>query len=574
MLRSIRKILAPPVFENDDEKTFAARLLNVILWAGIAIFILAGLVAYLIERNFASLAVLSILTLVYLGLVYAMHLGFVRPVSYLVTLAAFMGITAAIGITGGIFSSSIPAFITVSLIAGLLLGLRSGIIVTILSLLTTLAIAIAGSRGLLPENPTLPGNYLSAWTTLTVITISTTTFFILAVQGLNEANQKSRQSEAKFKNLNNNLEARIQERTQELELANTKNMERANRLRLIAEISQKLNNLRSSTELLNEITEQISLAFGFYHVAVYLLDSKGKDAVLRAANSQGGKTLLAQGQRIKIGQIGIVSYVANTGSPRIALDVGKDAVFFNSPELPETHSEVALPLRISGNTIGVLDVQSTESGAFNNEDVDTLSLLADQISVSIQNARLLEETQLALTEAQATYNQAAQYSWREMTQRNSTGFRYANGTIEVLKDKPLENQGASKPGRKSAASDKTSDFEILAIPINLRGEELGLLNIRQPGRSTAWSEPEVRLYTSIVERLAAALENARLVEETNNRAERDRTITYIADKLGSSIRVETILRTAAEELSRVISGSEVLIQLQNETAPENLPDTA
>jgi GAF domain-containing protein len=572
MLQPIRKILAPPVFENDDEKTFAARLLNVILWAGIAIFILAGLVAYLIEKNFASLVVLSLLTLVYLGLVYAMHLGFVRPVSYLVTLAAFVGITAVIGITGGIFSSSIPAFITVSLIAGLLLGLRSGIFVTLLSTITTLAIAIAGSRGLLPESPTLPGNYMSAWTTLTVITISTTTFFILAVQGLNEANQKSHQSEAKFKNLNNELEAHIREHTRELELANAQNLKRASRLRTIAEISQKLNNVRSSTELLSEITEQISLAFGFYHVAVYLLDPKGEDAVLRAANSQGGKMLLAQGQRIKIGQIGIVSYVANTGSPRVALDVGKDAVFFNSPELPETHSEVALPLRIGRNVIGVLDVQSAESGAFNNEDVDTLNLLADQISISIQNARLLEETQLALIEAQATYNQTARYSWREMTQRNSTGFRYANGTIEVLKEKPLENQAVSKTGRKPAISDKASDFEILAIPINLRGEELGLLNIRQPGRSTAWSEPEVRLYSSIVERLAAALENARLVEETNNRAERDRTITYIADKLGSSIRVETILRTAAEELSRVISGSEVLIQLQNEAAPDNLPD--
>lgn len=569
MFQRIRKILTPPIFENDAEKTFTARLLNVILWAGIVIFQIAGLVTYPIDKNSATLVVLGILTAIYLGLLGAMRQGYVRPVSYLVTLAAFMGIAAASGLTGGVLSPSSAAFITISLIAGLLLGSKAGIFATVLSILTTLGMALAGMQGLLPGNFPPGSNYLSAWVALSVINLSTTSIFILAVQGLNQANQKSRQSELQFKNLNSELEARIQARTEELGQANAKNAERANRLRTIAEISQKLNSVKNSNELLDEITEQTSRAFGFYHVAVYLLDPRGENAILRAANSAGGKALLAQGQSIKIGQLGIISYVANTGSPRIALDVGKDAVFFNSPELPETRSEMALPLKISSTLIGVLDVQSTESEAFTNEEVDSLGLLADQISISIQNARLFEETQQALTEAQTTFNQAARYSWREMTQRSANIYRYANGTIEVLKEKPQETQ-APKTSRKSAGNEKSLDFEQLAIPINLRGEELGLLNIRQPGRSTAWTEAETRLYTAIVERLAGALENARLVEETNNRAERDRTITYIADKLGSSIRVETILRTAAEELSRVIAGSEVLIQLQSEAVPENL----
>jgi GAF domain-containing protein len=561
MFQRLRKIIAAPVFE-DDEKTYTARLLNVILWAGIVIFLIAGILTFAVSGQVISLVVLGALITVYLGLVYAMHQGYVKPVSYLVTLSAFTGITASTAISGGIFSPSSAAFITVTLIAGFLLGSRAGILVTFLSVLVTLGLAILGNQGLLPTDEALENTFISSWVTLTVIIFSTTTFFILAVQNLNNANKKSRNSETQFKKLTNELENRIREHTRDLELANSKNLERAGQLRAIAEISQTFTGLKNINELLTEITDQISQVLGFYHVGIYLLDSRGEYAILRATNSQGGQRMLEQGHRLKVGQMGIVGYVTSTGSPRIALDVGKDAIFFDVPELPETRSEIALPLRIGGNIIGALDVQSTKSAAFTDEDLDTLSLLAGQIAISIQNARLFNETRLALAEAQAASTQSSQAGWRDITQRGSFGYRFANGAIEPYKEQTAETSGPETTDRKPAAAAKASDFELLAIPISIRGEELGMLNIRQTGRSMAWADSEIRLYTSIVERLSSALENARLVEETNNRAERDRTITSIADKLGSSTRVESILRTAAEELSRVISGSEVLIQLQ------------
>jgi GAF domain-containing protein/HAMP domain-containing protein len=352
------------------------------------------------------------------------------------------------------------------------------------------------------------------------------------------------------------LEQRVKERTVDLERANQETTQRAKTLRTIAEISNTVTSLDSLDELLPKITQRTSEALGVYHTGIFMVDANGEYAVLRAANSAGGQKMLARGHRLKVGQVGIVGYVSGSGIARIALDVGKDAVFFNNPDLPETRSELALPLKLRGKTVGVLDVQSVERAAFTSEDIDTLSLLAGQIAITIQNARLFEETERALLEAQTIYGQSARSSWREFASRGVLGFQYAGGNISTLK--PLEKATAKQTGLGA----KLMEAETLSIPISVHGDQLGVLNIRQPERSNAWSESEIRLYQSIVERLSFALENARLIEETAKNAERDRTITKIGDKLSASTQVEAILRTAAEELSRALKGSEVLVQLQ------------
>lgn len=351
------------------------------------------------------------------------------------------------------------------------------------------------------------------------------------------------------------LEQRVKERTADLERANQETTQRAKTLRTIAEISNTVTSLESLDELLPKITQRTSEALGVYHTGIFMVDANGEYAVLRATNSAGGQKMLARGHRLKVGQVGIVGYVSGSGIARIALDVGKDAVFFNNPDLPETRSELALPLKLRGKTVGVLDVQSIERAAFTSEDIDTLSLLAGQIAITIQNARLFEETERALLEAQTIYGQSARSSWREFASRGVLGFQYASGNISALK--PLEEATANQTGLGALM-----EAETLSIPISVHGDQLGVLNIRQPERSNAWSESEIRLYQSIVERLSFALENARLIEETAKNAERDRTITKIGDKLSASTQVEAILRTAAEELSRALKGSEVLVQLQ------------
>ncbi|MCC6568485.1 MAG: GAF domain-containing protein, partial [Anaerolineales bacterium] len=201
------------------------------------------------------------------------------------------------------------------------------------------------------------------------------------------------------------LEQRVADRTSELSDANKRNEIRARQFESIARVARTIGSTQELDAMLPKIAETISRQFGFYHVGIFLLDSQQNYAILSASNSEGGKKMLANRHKLKVGETGIVGNVASTGKPRVALDTGQDAIYFNNPFLPDTHSEIALPLLAGNVVIGALDVQSKDVNAFSDEDVDALSILADQVSVAIQNARQHEETRKALSESEALSRQ-------------------------------------------------------------------------------------------------------------------------------------------------------------------------
>jgi len=357
------------------------------------------------------------------------------------------------------------------------------------------------------------------------------------------------------------LESNVEDRTAELRIANEKNNRRASQFEAIAQITRAVTSISNQEDLLPQITQSISKAFGFYHVGIFLVDEKKEYAVLRAANSAGGQKMLQRQHRLRVGQQGIVGYVANTGQPRIALDVGDDAVFFTNPDLPATRSEIALPLRYGDVIIGALDVQSVEASAFSADDIDTLLLLSDQISIAIENSRLYEETSLALKELKRVYSETVGTSLQGiLREKTASGYRYAKGSVETIYQRP------SAPGAEA----NPPAHENLQIPITLRGEKLGNLSIRQAGRARAWGEAEVRMYQAIADRMSFALENARLFADARRRANYERMVSEASNKLSATVQFETILRTAAEEISKILDGSEVLVQIQPDltTTPE------
>jgi GAF domain-containing protein len=574
MLKIFRKIFAPPVFPGDEEKTRAASYLNAILLSAFVLLVVLRLVNK--KEDFWAFITnpISILVCIIGALIIALRMGYVRSASLVIIIATWAALVAQAWSADGVVDTAFFGLVVVVLMAGLLFNYQMSVLFAGLSIAAGWILAYFQINGsILPEVD--PPYSIARDFTVTFSLVAVLSY--VTVYSLRSALQRSRNNEKQMAennkellSLQQELETRVAERTSELELANEKMLERAERLRTISEISRTFTLLQNLGELLPEITRRISEAFGFYHVGIFLIDPSGGYAVLQASNSPGGQKMLERHHRLKVGQTGIVGYTCGSGKPRIALDVGLDAVFFDNPDLPNTHSEVALPLRAGGKTIGALDVQSIASGAFTSEDIDILSLLADQISISIQNVQLFEETRLALAESQTTYRQSARTSWNEIARQGVYGFRYLNGTIEPVQGQSVNlSPDTTKTGKKIVPNPDVSNPEVLSLPIGVRGEVLGSLNIRQPGRNTAWKEGEIRLYQSIVDRLSFALENARLMEETTKRAERDRTITDIADKLGATTRTEAILRTAAEELSRVIQGTEVLVQLQSGTLKNN-----
>ncbi|MBI4772508.1 MAG: GAF domain-containing protein, partial [Chloroflexi bacterium] len=299
-------------------------------------------------------------------------------------------------------------------------------------------------------------------------------------------------------------EAALEQASRELTAADQRLQEQtavhqrhASQLAVSAEVARVAASLHDLSELLQTTVTLISQRFNFYHAGIFLVDGAREWAVLQAASSPGGQRMLARGHRLRVGQQGIVGYVTGTGQPRIALDVGADAVHFVNPDLPETHSQMAAPLSSRGVAIGALDVQSVEVNAFTDEDVKVLQTLADQLSVAIDNARLFEATRRSLEELQALQRQARQAA-SPGGEAGPTAYLYDG--VEV---RPVA------AGRQPEAEPASS---LLQIPVRLGAEAFGILELKREGES--WSADDVALSEAIADRMALALESARLFETT------------------------------------------------------------
>ncbi|MEW6241124.1 MAG: GAF domain-containing protein [Chloroflexota bacterium] len=573
MWKTVLSFFSPPVFPDDEDKTRSARYTNAIAWAFILI-ITGYQFAYIrnIEGFGLGEQLLWGLVILLLATRQLLKAGFARPASVILLVVIWASTNGLAYLGFGVRDAAFIAnFVTIT-IAGLILGWQAGIAVAAFSALAGLGLAYAENTGLITPSP-YPIMYIALDLTPVFIISAVTTYLLITSK--DEAARRARENAKALQGKNLELtesQSRLTEQSQrliqnqqDLETARQTAERRAAQFRSIAEVGRAVSTLQNLGTLLSRVTELIHQQFGFYHVGIFLVDNNQEYAVLSAANSEGGKRMLARGHMLRIGETGIVGYVAGYGTPRIALDTGADPVFFNNPDLPDTRSEMALPLKVGTRIIGALDVQSTEAAAFTEEDAESLSILADQVSLAIENARLLETTQRSLAEARTLYQQYSKDEWRRAVRDETLiGFRYSAEGITPL-DTAIETDGTRKAAETGETilqeTDQKGALPQIAVPIKLRGEVVGVINIRLPGQRD-WSEDDVDIAEAVAERLALSIENARLFQATTERAERERVISSIAAKISGSARMENILRTTAQELSNALNGSEVLIQLQ------------
>jgi GAF domain-containing protein/HAMP domain-containing protein len=357
---------------------------------------------------------------------------------------------------------------------------------------------------------------------------------------------------SQLRELISGLEKRVLERTAELQSANAYNARRATQFEAIALTTKAIHSIRNLDELLPAIASVISERFGYYHVGIFLNDENNEFAILSASNSEGGQKMLERGHNLKIGEQGIVGYVAATGGVRVARNVGEDVQFFNNPDLPETKSEIALPIRSSNKVIGVLDAQSTKPDAFSDEDIDVLAILADQVSLAIENASLFETTRRSLTEAETLYRQYLRQAWSRLPREQKiAGYRYTPRGAA-----PLDPRQPLGPGRDRGGEQVSAPDVRINVPIKLRGETIGNLIVRAPQKQT-WTQDQLDLVQAVAERVALSAENARLFDETSRRAERERLVTEITSKIRSTNNPEEMIRTALDELRNALGATQV-----------------
>ena len=367
---------------------------------------------------------------------------------------------------------------------------------------------------------------------------------------------------AQLRGLLGGLEDQIAARTRELE-------RQAVQLQTAAQVARDVSTLQDLNALLDRVVNLIHDRFGFYHAGVFLLDERQEYAILQAANSEGGKEMLRRGHQLKVGETGIVGYVTSRGEPRIALDVDADTTHFAHPLLPETRSEMALPLIAGGKIIGALDVQSKEANAFDESDIAVLQVLADQLAIAIENSRLLTEVRQTVDELQAAYGATTREAWLKWTRRANKpiGYRYRGLDVEPAPEKPPEAILAIRQGQviTKVAADPAKTGSTLAIPIQLRGQTFGAIQLRIEGDEIP---PDlIRLASVIADRLATALESARLYEEVQRRAAQEKISSEIAARIRETLDINTIMKTAVQEIGQKLELHDIAIQIElNEDA--------
>jgi GAF domain-containing protein len=496
----------------------------------------------------------------YLGAYWFNRRGWTHLAAFFPVIALLLGMAGAT-IQVGIGHSTLIGFAMATSLASLLLGLRRALYFALLGSMAYVTIGLLQASGQLswaiPPEASVAADGAAIVTGLATLIV----FNWLGDRQLRQALLKERVLTAELQTQQAQLEQRVAERTSDL-------ARRSAQLNAAIQVARETVALQDMPQLLDKTVQLISDHFGFYHSGIFLLDPSGKWAVLQAASSEGGQRMLARGHRLSVGREGIVGHVTGRGEPRIALDVGDDAVFFDNPDLPYTCSELALPLKVRGEIIGALDVQSIERAGFSDEDVAVLQILADQVAMAISNARLFRQAQERLEAERRAYGQASREAWTEILHvRPSIGYRY---DIEGVT--PLPAQPHARSRAASVVEDRGEDESKLAkltLPIRVRGQIIGRINAHKPDEAGEWTPDEIALMEALTEQLNIALESARLHQHTQRRAIRERLTSEVTGRMRQTMDVETVLKTAVDEIYQALDLSELVIRMKTEE-PEDV----
>ena len=348
--------------------------------------------------------------------------------------------------------------------------------------------------------------------------------------------------------------------------------------------------------------ELIRTRFNFYHASVFLKDLPGEFVVIREATGEAGAQLKRSGHKLAVGSKSIVGFVAGEGTPLIVNDTTRDATYYPNRLLPYTRSEAAIPLKVGDRIVGVLDVQSNRLFAFNEDNLRTLQILADQLAIAVVNTELFAETQEHLAQHRLlhhiTTTAASGSTLDEALQSAVNGLQVTLGGDRVAilladrEKKMLEIRAAvgyasnvfsvripmgkgitgwvashRKTLRINNVLQDTRYIEAspdtrseMAIPLLYRSELLGVLNVESEQLS-AYAENDEELLGTLGGSLAAIIANARLLEQIRGQAERERILFEITDKIRRTTDMDTILATTASELTRAVGANRASIRV-------------
>jgi GAF domain-containing protein len=364
------------------------------------------------------------------------------------------------------------------------------------------------------------------------------------------------------------LEEGVSKRTRELQRAKDQVQRQYEQQLSVAQISREIAQISDPNAMLARLVELIHNRLGYHHIYVFQPDRTNHYLVVKAAAGTTARTILESGYRLRIGGESLAGRVAAEHRPRIAGGKGDDTIYLGDPALPGARAEMAVPMVIGGEVLGVLDLQSIHYETFSEEDFVLLTTLADQAAVTLNKCRLLGETEAALAEVEKAQRQYVSRAWHSSLggARIAPAFRYSDSEGVV----PTHLRDACTPQISQAAMthnmvDSNGDTAQagVAIPITLRGQVIGALQLRRKS-GRPWQPEELEAVKELTDRLGLALETARLSEEAQRHAAHQRFAAEITTRMQESLNIDSILRTAVKEIGGALNLSDITIQLKTD----------
>lgn len=358
------------------------------------------------------------------------------------------------------------------------------------------------------------------------------------------------------------LEERIFNRTADLQKSNLE-------LEIIAEVAREIAIIRDLDTLLNVATNLIRERLNYYHVGIFLVDERNEYAHLQAASSKAAEQILALNIKFRMNDTGPLATALRAGVIYYSSDVSKDASLARNALLPDTVSQAVLPLRIRNITIGALDIQASDSTSLGERETNTLRLLTDQLAAAVENAKLVQQVEGTLNELTNTNRSQTQQTWQlAIAQREHPGFEYDGLQIKAVpQNLPSDLLNQLESGKAIIVNQSIGNKEFknsLLIPLMILNQVIGVIGLENEDPNYIWSEEDIAIAQAAANRAAITLENARLLEESQRRANKERTISDATNRIGAALSMENILQTTAEELEYILGDSEVILQLQSD----------
>ena len=332
----------------------------------------------------------------------------------------------------------------------------------------------------------------------------------------------------------------VEQQSLKEQFENQKNtlVRRVSQLRTAAEINRNISTIQEPQLLIRQVADSLKERFDLYYVGIFIVDPQKEFAVLQYGTGEAGRKMVANRHRLAVGGYSMIGWTTQTRKPRVALDTGAEAVRFDNPLLPDTKSELSLPLASQKNLYGALSVQSEKSNAFDENDILVLQSIADSLAIALENDNSFQVTQKALEDIRVLNKAYVQQAWGEALA--------SYGDLKYSFESPESKSGQT-------------DLQNVKIPLYLRDETIGEIELEFAGGEI--SQTQLDFLQAISAQTSTALENARLLDETQRAAAKEQKLNDLSSQFSRALTIEEILKTAVIEFGKLPSVSEASISL-------------